>query len=142
MFPITKHYQLKGWYKKWHIEKDFQAEITKYLRNEWYICYHITDIWLWNKFLDMIWVSPDWVPFYIEFKKIEKDSFNVKNFEDSQVILLRELEKRNPELARVWIYSKKHNEYKVFKFSELWDNRNKKWGIKLWGKWDLIYKNE
>jgi len=141
MKPWDKKYTLKWGYKKWKIEKSFQSEIMKNLRWEWYICYHIQDIWLANKFLDMFFIDNDWVCRFIEFKKIEKDTFNVSQFEDWQVILLRELEKRNPDIARVYIYSVKNNDYISLKFSTIWDNRNDKGGIKLWDKWNLLFNN-
>lgn len=138
MKPRNKYYRLKGWYKKWKIEKWFEAEIMKNLRNEWYICFHPADLWLAWKFLDCHFITPEWELWWIEFKKISLDSFNVKQFEDWQIILLRELEKRNPDIARVYIYSEKWNDYKVFNFSELWEQKNDKWGIKVWSKWNLI----
>lgn len=142
MKPRDKKYPLKWGYKKWKIEKSFQSEIMKNLRWEWYICYHIQDIWLANKFLDMFFIDNDWICRFIEFKKIEKDTFNVSQFEDWQVILLRELEKRNPDIARVYIYSVKNNDYISLKFSTIWNNKNDKWWIKLWDKWNLLFNFE
>ena len=125
---------IKGWYKKWKIEKWFQAEIFSILRSMWYICFHVQDIWLAYKFLDGHIIDQSWNLSWIEFKKIKWDTFNVSQFEHSQIILLKELEKRNDKIARVFIYSEKHNKYKVFKFSELWDNKNDRGGIKIWNK--------
>lgn len=142
MKPWDKKYILKWGYKKWKIEKSFQSEIMKNLRWEWYICYHIQDIWLANKFLDMFFIDNDWICRFIEFKKIEKDTFNVSQFEDWQVILLRELEKRKPDITRVYIYSVKNNDYISLKFSTIWDNKNDKGGIKLWDKWNLLFNFE
>jgi hypothetical protein len=131
MFPVTKHYELKWNYKKWAIEKWFEKEIMQYFRKDWFIVFHPQDVWLAAKFLDCHLVSPEWWLYWIEFKKIEKDTFNVSQFEDSQVLLLRELDKRNPDIAKVYIYSVKHNDYKSFTFTELWQLRNEKWGIKI-----------
>lgn len=131
MKPWDKKYKLKGWYKKWRIEKDFQAEISKKMRDDWFITFHPQDIWYALKFLDLHFIHKDWDIWWIEFKKINLDSFNVKNFEDSQVILLPQLEKINKELCKVYIYSVKHNDYKIFNFSDLRNNRNSKWWIKI-----------
>jgi len=125
------HLHLKWNYKKWRIEKDFQTEILWYLRKLWYIAYKIADIWLNAKFLDSFYIDEYWICRFIEFKKIEKDTFNVSQFENNQIILLRELDKRNMDTAKVYIYSVKNNDYKVYNFSELWNMKNEKWWCKL-----------
>ena len=38
----------------------------------------------------------------------------------------KELEKRNPDIARVYIYSVKNNDYISLKFSTIWNNKNGK----------------
>jgi len=134
MKPRDLKYTLKWGYKKWRIEKDFQKEIVKNLEKEWYITFHPTDIGYLDKFLDLHFISPVWDIWWIEFKKIEKDSFNVKDFEDSQIFLLPKLEKIDSSIAKVFIYSVKHNDYKIFNFSELWLNKNDKWGVKIFTK--------
>jgi len=128
------HFCCKWNYRKGRKEKDFQTEIFWHLRRMWYICWHPSDIWLSLKFLDWYILSPKWESLWIEFKKIEKDSFNIKQFEDSQVILLKQMDKRNSKLAKVYIYSVKNNDYKVFTFSELWNMKNSKWWIKIFNK--------
>jgi len=130
-WEMISDFELKWWYKKWHIEKDFQAEIFKRLRNLWWICYHVQDIWLWTRFLDWIIVDRWWSSWFIEFKKIKWNTFNISQFEPSQIDLLRDLDKRNPELARVFIYSEKHSKYCVYRFSFLFSMQNDKWGIKV-----------
>lgn len=131
-FPEIWNFQLKWWYKPWRIEKDFRIELQSKLEKlKWFIVFHPADIWLSNKFLDLHLITLEWIWYWLELKKIPCDTFNVKNFEDEQVILLREMEKRNPELARVWIYSIKHNDYKILRFSEIWNNQNEKWGVKI-----------
>jgi hypothetical protein len=132
MLDFTKipKFNLKWNYKKGKIEKWFQSEITTKLRNLWYITFHPSDIWLANKFLDLHLIDISWkIPefWWIEFKKIQKDSFNVKQFEDWQIELLNILW----PTAQVWIYSVKHNDYKIFDFRELWDRQNDKWWIKI-----------
>jgi len=44
---------------------------------------------------------------------------------------MKELDKRNPELCRVGIWSVKNNDYVILRFSEIWNNKNEKGGIKL-----------
>jgi hypothetical protein len=124
--------KLKWWYKKGHIEKDFQKEITKYISYVFWVYFHIQDIGLGYRFLDLFFIDIQWRTFYIEFKKIQWDTFNVSQFEESQIILLRELDERNKYIARVFIYSMKRNEYKVLTFSEIRKNKNKQGWVKLW----------
>jgi len=68
---------------------------------------------------------------FIEFKAIPWKTFNISRFEPSQIILLKELEERNKELAKIFIYSKSANDYVDIYFSDIWDNKNEKWGVKL-----------
>ena len=128
------NFKLKWNYKKWRIESQFQSELLWIMRWMGYICYHIADIWLWNKFLDLFFITKEWLCLFLELKQISWSTFNVKKFEENQIILLRELEKRNPELARVWIFSVKHNAYKILKFSEIWEAQNEKGWVKIFDK--------
>jgi len=140
---ITKDFILKWWYKKWEIEKGFQYEILMLLKAMWCITYHIVDIWLHLKFLDSFFIDTMWVTRFIEFKKTIGSSFNINDFQPSQIQLLRNIEKRNSDLARVFIYSIKWNDYVVLKFSTIWNNRNDKWWVKIWdNKGSLILKND
>lgn len=119
---------IKWWYT---LEKWFEREMLSLLRQKWYICFKPQDVWLASKFLDIHFITNNWWVHWLELKKITGNTFNVKKFEDSQVILLRELEKRNSEIARVWVYSIKHNSYKILRFSEIWDNKNEKGWVKI-----------
>ena len=132
-----ENFQLKWWYKKWWIEKWFQTELTKFMRNLWYIVYHIQDIWFSYKFLDLFFIDNEWVCRFIELKKIKSDTFNISQFEESQVFLMRDLDKRNSDLTMVAIYSMKRNLYRILSFSEIWNNKNKNGWIKLW--WNNSY---
>jgi len=135
MFPEIWQFKLQGWYKKWAIEKWFEKEIMSLmrgLRND--ICFKPQDVWLATKFLDVHFITKEWNLHWLELKQIPWDTFNVKKFEDDQVIILRELEKRNSEIARVWIYSIKHNDYKILKFSEIWNNQNEKGSVRIFCK--------
>lgn len=132
MFPEIWTFNLKGWYKPWQIEKWFEKELMTLLRNiKNYICFHPQDVWLATKFLDVHFITEEWQCHWIELKKIPWDTFNVKDFREDQVFNLREMEKRNPEIARVGIYSVKHNDYKVLRFSEIWDNQSKIGSVKI-----------
>lgn len=132
MFPDLSKYQIR-WdrYRKWKIEKDFMTEIMWFMRMEWYLCFHPADVWLSDKFLDLFFCDAQWIWRNIEFKQIEWKTYNLKKFEDEQVIYLRELEKRNPEIARVFIYSQKTKTYKVFRFSELISMSDSRWSCKI-----------
>lgn len=135
MFPEIWNFKLKGWYKVWEIERGFQKELMTRMRETLnYICFHPQDVWWAGKFLDVHFITPEWTAHWIELKKIKWDTFNVKNFEEDQVYILKELEKRNPEIARVGIYSIKRNEYKILTFSEIWDNQSKIWSVKIFNK--------
>lgn len=125
------HFTLKWGYEKGKKEKWFESEIFRNLRKLWYICYHPQDVGLAYKFLDWIIVSPEWDIGFIEFKKVEWSSYNISKFEESQIILLKELDRRNPDIARVFIYSVVHNDYKIFTFTELWKMKNSNGGIKI-----------
>jgi len=128
------HYELTGRYKKWKIEKWFEAELFKFMRRENYICYHVADVWYSYKFLDCHLICPQWILWWLELKKIQLDTFNISQFEESQVVLMMELDKRNPNICRVGIYSVKNNEYVILPFSEIRGNKNEKWWIKLFWK--------
>lgn len=133
-------YKIKWWYKT---EKLFMHEIMWLLRKDWYICFHPRDVWLSFKFLDCHYISPDWNKlWWIEFKKIKKDTFNVSQFEESQVVLLKKLDKINPDIVRIFIYSIGNNDYLSLKFSTIRGNKNDKWWIKLWNKWIKLFDNE
>ena len=130
-YPEIWNFKLKWNYKKWKIESNFQTELMWILRWMWNICFHPQDVWLANKFLDVHFITKDWIWHWLELKQISWNTFNVKKFEDDQVILLREMDKRNPELARVWIFSVKHNDYKILTFSEIWAAQNQKGWVKI-----------
>lgn len=130
MFPDIK-FELRWNYKKWRIEKWFQKELKDILKNKWFITYHPSDIIWPSKFLDLFLITPIWGLHWLELKYITWSTFNVKKFEDWQIILLREMERRNPESCRVWIWSVKHKDYKILRFSEIWDSKNKKWWVKI-----------
>jgi len=140
MFNLP-HFKLKWGYPKGRIEKGFQREVMDNLSRLWYILFHPADVGLANKFLDLHIISPNKELGWIEFKKINSDSFNVKQFENWQIELLNELDKPNPwEIAEVWIYSVKNNDYKVFSFIELWNMQNEKWGIKIFNNKKDLWK--
>lgn len=131
-FPEIWNFNLQGGYEFWKIEKWFQTELLTLMRYKLnYICYHPADVGYSNKFLDVHFITDKWQCHWLELKKIKGDTFNVKNFEDDQVTLLRELDFLNKEIARVGIYSIKNNEYKILTFSEIWDNQSKVGSVKI-----------
>lgn len=133
-YPNISYFHLKWGYKKWAIERWFQTELIWILRGLWNIVFHPQDVWLASKFLDVHFITKQWIWFWLELKQIKWDTFNVKKFEEDQVLFLREMDKRNPELARVWIYSVKNNDYKILTFSEIWNNQNEKGWVKIFNK--------
>ena len=130
-FPEIWNYKLVGWYKKWYIEKWFERELMGRLRIDWYICFHPQDVGMASKFLDVHLITPSGQLHWIELKQIPWNTFNVKDFRDDQVILLREMDRRNPEIARVWVYSVKHNKYIVIRYTDMCHMKNERWGVKL-----------
>lgn len=126
-----KKYNLKWWYTKWKIEKGFMKELSSNLRKDWYFVYHIQDIGTSSRMLDMYCITPNWESLWVECKKIIGSTFNVSQFEFNQIELLTLMDKRNPKLAVIAIYSQKHNDYKIYTFTELMKLKNEKWGVKV-----------
>lgn len=130
MHEILKNIPIRWNYKKWKIEKNFQSEVFQFLRNREYFCYHIADIWMWYRLLDAYIIDPQGNQFLIEFKKTDGLTFNMSQFEPSQIELLDLMEKRWA-LSYIMIYSQKTNTYWVGQYSYLKSNANSKWWIKL-----------
>lgn len=130
---IRSDYPIKGNYKKGNIEKGFMAEVSKFLRADWYFCYHVPDATVSYRLLDLVCISPKWDIILVEFKKINLYTFNMSQFEPSQIGLLNFME-------RVWaphaiaIYSQATNSYVVTSYWYIRKNINDKNGIKLFNK--------
>jgi hypothetical protein len=90
------------------------------------VTYKIADVGFGYKFLDSFVIDRFGRVEFVEFKIVDGESFNVSKFEQSQVSLLHELDKRDPTLAKVAIWSKKRNDYVLLGFSEIWKNKNDK----------------
>lgn len=121
-------------YQKWHIEKDFEADIFTYLRKRLYFCYHIQDIWLGRRLLDGIIIPPSGPIFLIEFKKTDGYTFNMGQFELSQIELL-EIMTKNKAPAWIMIYSQKTQTYITTTYEYLKSQANSVWWIKLFAPW-------
>ena len=121
---------LRWGYKKGHIEKGFQSEVTKFLRSQWWYAHHIEDVWFSTRLLDLYCLSPNGLQMLIELKKTSWFTFNLSQFEPSQVELMIRLEKHNVPY-KVLIYSQRTNTYKVTTYWELLSLSNDKNGIKL-----------
>lgn len=130
MRPILDQIKITWSYKKGKIEKWFEADVFKYLRTRDYFCYHITDIGLWARLLDWIIISPTWEVFFIEFKKTDWYTFNLSQFESSQIYLLELMANRWVE-AYIMVYSQKTNTYWIGTYSYLKEHQNEKWWVKL-----------
>ena len=117
-------------YKKWQIEKDFEADIFRFLRKFWYFCYHVQDIGLWQKLLDGICIDLEGKVFFIEFKKTDWYTYNMSQFEPSQIRLLEMMLLRWTEVY-IMIYSQKTKTYWVGEYEYLKSHANSVWWIKL-----------
>jgi hypothetical protein len=126
-------YPIKGNYKKWKIEWWFQKELFSFLEKDGYICYHIPDTTYEYRLLDGICVSPTWDIFFLELKKIELYTFNMSQFEWSQIAFMQALQKRWVE-SYIGVYSQKTNEYIILTYSSLCEMINDKWWVKLFNK--------
>lgn len=113
-----------------HIEKDFQYQVMTHLRNLWWYCFKIPDVWLGTRLLDGYHITPDGDQFLIEYKKTTWFTFNMSQFEPSQIFLLEWMTEHNAE-AYVMIYSTKTETYWVGDYLYLKTNQNDKGGIKL-----------
>jgi len=130
MHEILNNIPIRWNYKKWRIEKGFQSEVFTYLRNREYFCYHIADIGMGYRLLDAYILDPKGNQFLIEFKKTDGFTFNMNQFEPSQIELLDLMQERWA-LSYIMVYSQKTNTYWVGKYSYLKSNANSKWWIKL-----------
>jgi hypothetical protein len=116
--------------KSGHIEKDFQLQVMTYLRKRDWYCFKIPDVWLGTRLLDGYHITPEWDQFLIEYKKTTGFTFNMSQFEPSQIFLLEWMTEHNAE-AYVMVYSTKTNTYWVGTYSYLKTHQNERWGIKL-----------
>lgn len=121
-------------YRKGKIEKDFEAEVFRHLRKHGYFSYHIQDIWLGTRLLDWIIISPQWLIFLIEFKKTDGYTFNLSQFEPSQIQLLTLMKERNAP-AYIMVYSQKTKTYWFGTYEYLISQANSVWWIKLFETW-------
>lgn len=126
-------YPIKGNYKKGNIEKWFQKELFKFMEKDGYICYHIPDNTYGYRLLDGICVSPSGIVFFLELKKIDLYTFNVSQFEDSQVAFMDELIARW-NTPYIGIFSQATNTYIITTWQDVLQQKNEKGGIKLFDK--------
>lgn len=126
-------YTLRGKYTCRGKEWAFQKELFSHLKKDGFICYHIEDTSYWYRFLDGICVTPEGFMFALELKIIDKYTFNISQFEDSQIALMDEMIKRGCT-PYVGIFSIWNNEYRVLTYQEIIEQQNDKWGIKLFNK--------
>lgn len=123
----------KWLYTKWKIEKWFEAEVFTFLRKQDYLCYHVPDLWLWYRYVDGIIDCPDGTSFRIEFKKTDGYTFNMSQFEESQIKLLEWFHLHGNE-AYIMVYSQKTKTYWVWTYFYLKTLANSVWGIRLFDK--------
>jgi hypothetical protein len=130
MREILNNIPLRGNYEKWRVEKWFEMNVFKFLREKGYYCYHVPDLGMATRLVDAIIVDPQWVTFYVEFKKTDWLSWNIKKFEPVQIEFLSMLHKRWWE-AYVMIYSTKTNTYVTTLYNTLIESANETWTVKL-----------
>lgn len=121
---------IKWNYKSRKIENWFQSEIFTYLRKRDYFCYHPADIWYGTKLLDSIIISPEGKVFFIEFKKVMWYTFNMSQFEPSQIDVLELMLDRWVEVY-IMVFSVKTNTYWVGTYQYLKANANELLWVKL-----------
>ena len=117
-------------YKAWHIEKDFQSEVFSYLRERGMYIHRIPDLWPASRLVDSIMIDTDGKTFYVEFKKVDGYTYNMSQFEPSQIRFFEMAMVRNVE-AYVIVYSRKTRTYWVGEYRYLKENQNQDGGIKL-----------
>jgi len=122
--------KLHNKYRKGRQEKDFEDNVFNLLRMDDHLCYHVSDLTPWYRYLDGIIDAPDWTKFCIEFKITDWYTFNMNQFEDSQVEYFEYFLKYWHE-AYVMVYSTKTKTYWVGTYEYLKANRNSRWGVKL-----------
>ena len=120
-------------YKKGHIEKDFQGDVFTSLRKLGWYSFHVPDIWYSTKLLDGIIVTTTGSIFLIEFKKTDGYTFNMSQFEPSQIFFLEYCMNVWAE-AYVMVYSQKTQPYWGGDYKYLKENQNGVGGVKLFTK--------
>ena len=120
-------------YKKGHIEKDFQGEVFTSLRKLGWHLFHVPDIGYSTKLLDGIAVTAQGDIFLIELKKTDWYSFNMSQFEPSQIFFLEYCMNVGAE-AYVMVYSQKTQTYWTGDYRYLKENQNGVGGVKLFTK--------
>lgn len=68
---------------------------------------------------DMYTISPEWITYHCELKIIECDTFNKDDLRPNQKKSLKEVSMRNPDVALVLVYSKKHQDYVIMRYVDV-----------------------
>ena len=102
------------------------------MRNDGFICFHPESKYGFC-LLDWVIIDPNGLIFLMELKVIDAYTFNMSQFEPSQVALMNELTKRNAPHC-VAIYSKKLNQYKIVYYKDLVEQQNDKWWVLIFNK--------
>ncbi len=128
-------YMLRGKYTGGKKEAAFQKELFKYMEKDWFFCYHIEDTSYGFRFLDWLCATPwpKWYLFGLELKIIDKYTFNVSQFEDSQIAVFEDFQWRGI-ISYIGIFSMEVNKYIVLTYEDILARQNEKGGIKLFDK--------
>jgi len=120
---------------KWpfKLEKEFQWALNKQLVNRWDYVYKFPDTWYAKKPYDFICINSKWfwLTYHIELKIINIDTININKLEPQQHYYLNHISHINPDIALVWVWSKRHNEYKMFKYLDFMTMADSKWSVKI-----------
>jgi len=131
---IRTDYPIKGNYKSWKVEKEFMSDIFKLMRADGYYCYHIPDATLSYRLLDGFIIDPkDGKQFLLEFKKTDGYTFNISQFEPSQIALMNTMDRINSPYGVV-IFSRKTNTYVLTTLPYIMEHKNEEWWIKFFSK--------
>lgn len=100
------------------------------MRSLWHIVHKITDASLGYKYFDGVWFDNNGKQFTNEYKIIDWHTFNISKFEDSQILLLRDIYSKWWSV-NIIVYSKKENKYTRIDWDEFMQKKNEKWWMKL-----------
>ena len=113
------------------LEKEFQADLWKWLRDMWCFVYKIPDASMWYKPYDMEFVFLDWETYHCELKIIKWKSINTNALRPNQHASLSLITKLNPRIALVIVYSTEVKDYTMMTYKDFMWSANENWTISL-----------
>lgn len=117
------------------LEKDFQAQLWKAYNSEWHYAYKIPDSTYSTKPYDWYVIDKDTgITYHVESKIIDWYSINIKELRPNQRASLDKISKINKDIALVWVFSKKINDYIIINYTDFIASSNEEWTVKLFDK--------